>query len=296
MGDIHWAIAKIFNLKQKLGREILLSVASKNELRRAEEFVQLLSPNVRWAGYDDSVTSFEVMQNCLGDDWADCNGKYDYLCGKPWKINLSCNLWLERSKKLSDWLPKLPLDWHYPINIPQEHYHEADSIMQRLGPNTFFCFVSNKEKDRQVRPGWNIWNTDEWVEFLTGVHNIPECRNYSFLFSGASWDYDRTKDVYEIMKSRGCKTEMVVGKHLGITLACLKRCKFSFQFPGGVGLLANNLNVPTIFLLPRILKSMQDNIADPMDMAYDNFKTMVRPTVSEALTWFIREGYPANFG
>jgi hypothetical protein len=296
IGDIHWVITKIHGLRQMLGTEVLVSVAAKNELRRAEEFIQLLSPNVRFAGWDSETTSFETMQNSLGDDWPDCNGKYDFILNKPHKINLACNLWLERGKSLQDWLPKLPLNWHYPINIPREHVVIADQIMHDMGPNVFFVYPSNRDKDSQVRPGWNIWNTEEWVEFLSGVNNHPACKGFSFLVAGSSWDADRTQEVTTKLQEKGYKAKAVIGKHLGIVLECMKRCKFSFHFPGGLGLLANCLRVPTFFMLPRILKQMEKNIADPMDIAYDNFKVMVRPTVSDALTWWHREGFPANFG
>lgn len=291
IGDISWVYSKLRYLKAMSGMEVILSVAGQDVPRRGEDFVKLL-PEVRWGGYLDDRNSWQVLSQCLPSNWPDTMGGWEVFA-KPWLQNVSANMHLESGKSLADFWPKLPTDYHYPIDIPQGQRDRAmKEFMAFTTRPAVGVYVSGSDKDKIKRGGWGLWSVDDWLNVLlkcSWAANDMKGRQderTSFVLLGAEYDRDKTEELARRLRfEHGFTVIEVIGQPLGVALACLENCQFCFSYPSGLGILANVLRVPAIMLLPRVLGDL-GSYADPFDIAAWKYKTMVCPTPTEAINWF----------
>src|SRR5437016_5616600 len=121
IGDISWVCSKIKHLPAMLGKQVILTSGSKElpaVLHRAHTFIDLL-PEVHWGGYLPQRESWDSVSQCLPSEWPDYMGWGPFHQKRP--VNLSANMHLEMGRKLRDWLPMLPTDYHYDLKFTPEH-------------------------------------------------------------------------------------------------------------------------------------------------------------------------------
>lgn len=285
IGDVSWVYSKIAHLKKMTGKETLMYVAGKKEWPRGGDLVELL-PEVHFGGYLQDRSSWHCIMQSMPPSWPPTCGGFDIFYNDQFIINVAANFHLEQGNKLREWLPLLPIDYHYPLNIPPECSWEAAEILSGAGEQLIGVYVSNREKDKIRAGGWNLWDSGQWIEYLESVMSMSECKDGVLVFFGAHYDSDKTNEVADTMEAKGYRTIRVVGRPLGTALECMKKLKVFFAYPSGLGILANVLRVNTLMLLPWILEGLHESYADPIDIAYNRYKTLVSPTTQEATSWF----------
>ncbi len=278
IGDISWIYSKIKHLKSLTGKDVILTVASKDlqtMYRRAHPFVKML--DVHWGGYLNHKDGWETVSQFIPTEWPDYQ-KLDPL-GQRRPLNLCANNHLEMGKRLEDWLPMLPTEFHYPLNIEKEHLEEAESLCSGH-ENIIAVYTSNRDKSDQPN-GWAMWDLKIWTEFLTRVSKIKPC---SFLLIGADYDRDRTEPIAKAMEKHG--VIRAIGKPLGVALECLRRSSFCFSYPSGIGVLANVLRVPAVMFVPKYLEGLCESFADQEDLKSKRYKVWPSPNPEEILEWW----------
>ena len=271
IGDVSWVYSKICHLPKLADFDITVYMPDE-EPRRGEHFVRLL-PEVKWGGYLD-VASGSVMTQCVPSDWP------------PWwwadyaplhrfgRVNVSANCHLEMGLRLEDWLPKIPTDFHYPMNLRTSGLPEN----KWLG-----LYVSSRVvlKDQLF---WHIWTEDQWVEFADRVSYF--IREPKWLMIGAGYDADRTQAVGERLKERGHVVQYMLGQPLDMVIDAISKLRYLFAYPSGIAILADVVNTPAISLLPTHLTGLKSSYADPKNLESGKYKCFVQPTVDEVVLWF----------
>lgn len=286
IGDISWIYSKICHIEPLFGRKVLVYVPAEKP-ERAPQFLQLL-PNIRWGGYTQQVTSWDILTQSVPSDWPDHMGWTPIMGVKP--LNIAANVHLEMGNKLATWLPKLPTSYHYTLGLTVPQVNEAENIVKNLPRPIFFVYVSNREKDSIKAGGWSLWSSEQWLWFLRSIIDIPECRNGSFIFAGASWDKDKTEHISNAIRGLGRPVIALVGMDIGVVLRCLGRSNYCFSYPSGIGIMANVLRTPALMLLPWLLRNLETAYADPMDISMGLYKAWPDPKPIEALDWFKNVG------
>lgn len=282
IGDISWIYSKFKVISSLLGLPVDFYVAGDPPLRGAD-LVQLL-PEVNFAGYLNDRDSWFVHSQCL-PAWTTQIG-YS-MVQKPFIQNVSANLFLESGRPLRDWFPELPTDYHYPINISPEFDQQATARISSFNRQPVYAvYVSNRDKDKTLRGGWRLWDTEQWVNFLVDIAQTPGPGEPLFVFLGAEYDRDKTEAVADELHRRGYPVEKVIGQPLGLALAFLRKCNFMFSYPSGMGILANVLRVPAVMLLPWFLKPLENTYADPHDIMNNKYRAWTNPKPQEVLEWF----------
>lgn len=305
LGDISWIYSKIRHLKRITNRETILYCPGGDTPRRGGDFIELL-PDVHWGGYYAGKGSWEVLSQSLPPSWPAKMGTWEFL-NKPHVQNLAANLHLEAGGKLADWLPWLPVDYHYPLSIPPADQQAAAAIM--LSPernpdaasglmpqaNSRFIgvYVSGSDKDAAKQGGWSLWDETTWVDFLCQVADTRPMRCATFVLLGAAYDRDKTVAVADALERCGHDVRRVIAEPLGVALECLKRCQYAFCYPSGIGILANVLRVPGVMLLPWCLSELAATYADPCDLAARRYRAWPDPQPAEVLDWCQRSSWPA---
>lgn len=108
-------------------------------------------------------------------------------------VLLEANQHLEQGLPLSEWLPDLPTDYHYPLYVSDDDKQRARQITVRsiLGDR---YSAGHKMKDGPVvgiscasykgSEAWQTWRKEEWIEFLKRVMAI----GWRPLLVGGGWD------------------------------------------------------------------------------------------------------------
>ena len=289
IGDVSWIYSKIRHIPSMLGKIVILYAGSRDlapVLHRAHPLIEMM-PDVHWGGYMPQRESWEVVAQSLPSEWPDHFG-WGPLHHKR-VMNLSANLHLEMGRKLSEWLPLLPTDYHYHLDIKLEHQQNGDNLLGGLSGPFIAVYTSNRDKSDQPS-GWALWDSDEWIGFLTRISKLPELKRCTFLILGASYDADRSEAVATGLERCGLSVVRVLGQPLGVALHCLSRSHYFFAYPSGIGILANVLRVPGVMFLPWLLSNLENAYADPNDMALSVYRAWSDPRPDEVYDWFARVG------
>lgn len=283
IGDISWVYSKICHLSKAIGMPVLL-FAPQEYPPRAGDFVPLL-PEVHWGGYLEGIDSSFVITQALPDSWPLAMGLTPFLPGpKNQRIMVSANLHLETGKNLQNWLPLLPLNYHYPISIPEAEKLQADILLAPLPNPRIAVYVSSLAMEQARYGGWSLWRAEQWITFL---HRISElCSGCSFVLLGAEYDREKTETVGYGLQNKGHTVLSIIGYPLGVALRALERCNFSFSYPSGIGIVANVLRTPGIMLLPWILEGLEKTYADPLDLKMQRYRAWAGAGPEDVFNWF----------
>lgn len=294
IGDISWVYSKIKHVKSITGREVVMHVAGEDKPNRGGDLVELL-PDVKFGGYVADRNSFNCIIQSIPADWPPTIGGIGLL-HRPEIINVAANVHLESGRPLAEWLPFLPTDYHYPISFsPKDIAVATQLIGDEIQKPYVAVYLSNRDKEKQVHGGWNLWTTKQWIKFLKNFSEFDACEGVTFVFLGADYDRDKTNEVAGELRACGHKVKEVIGQPLSVALECLRRCDYFFAFPSGIGILANVLRVPGVMLLPWIISGLEKTYADPVDMAYNKYKVWVSPKPEEVLDWVKNIGLPMSW-
>lgn len=282
IGDFSWLYSKIRHLREMTGREVLI-YSPEETPRRVNDLVPLL-PDVKWGGFLRDRHGWDTISQCLPFDWPESMG-LGLFCDKPVQ-NLSANIWLELGRPLAEFMPKLPTDYHYPLDIPAADEERADDLLgERDGP-LVAVYVSNREKERH--PDWALWDAKRWTDTCQQVSKLLPGASFAVL--GADYDLDKSEQVIDLLRGRSLNVVPVLGERLGVALSVLKRSSLGFFYPSGLGVLAHVLRKPGAMLLPGFLTGLTESWLDPADVKSGKFKCFPAGTPEEVLAWFAQTG------
>lgn len=206
--------------------------------RRSLEFVKLL-PNVAHAEYSshswDDLLSFENVHPAE---------TYKVIRDRNFGVEyLQNNMHLLHGRRLEEWLPDLPTDFHYKMDISIEDKARAKFLWNKheLGHP---CMAISAASYRGSE-AWNTWGAKPWMEFIHLIQKeVPEMQ---FILIGGYWD-----DLTATIADSGGFVDLVGKTSIGTCIELLKKIDYYVGFCSGLGVLRTVLNKKVFTLWPDI--------------------------------------------
>lgn len=244
IGDVSWIYSKLCHANKPIWFEV-----ADGWPYRTVPFLKLL-PNVAGAKYSDMQFD-QIVVNQRGIHGANFTWKQvlDQGCGMMY---LEANHHLERGKRLEDWLPDLPTDFHYPIVDASIVAHQK---VNRLldWDNVPKPIIGVSAASYRGARAWQTWGYDEWSPFLK---ELLEKIGGTIVLLGGFWD-----DLTDSLAQDGYKS-LVSKTDEEMAIEVLRRIDYYIGFSSGLGILRTVLNKPAFMLWPEHQEMLQNSWAD----------------------------------
>jgi hypothetical protein len=251
IGDFAWLYCKF----SRLDRPLYLTIA-EDDSGRSMPFVQML-PNVARVDYGNGKLDYEYLKKC----W---NGTYAEILeaeSKGSKIYASCNNWLDNGRRLEEWLPDLPTDFHFDIPLSADDYNLAERL---LPPGAMYFCIHTASLGGVA--SWDGWGPGEWLDFANAVHLVYP--HVVFVLIGAKWDKDLNSQLRPLMLNLKLPIINLVGMlPLSVSLAVIQRCRYMVGFASGMTILAEIMRIPVLMLYPNHLDLLRYSWPSPQSIA-----------------------------
>lgn len=273
MGDVSWAYSKLKHLG-KLKYEV-----ADGWPHRTVPYLELL-PEVESASYGpfnfQDIIKMEQL-HAMGD--SPKLVQLQEYAGST--IFLQPNRHLEMGLPLADWLPELPCDYHYDVNIPERDVTRA---IQRLAtykrPITGISAASYRGSE-----AWKTWGYEDWSTFLKMWKAEV---GGTILLLGGFWD-----DLTDTLSNEGYPS--LVGKTtIGCALEIQRMLDWYIGFSSGLGIMRTVFRKPTFMLWPDFQAELSTSWADPADLESGLYMSQLwrapNLAIKRARLWLRRNG------
>lgn len=153
-------------------------------------------------------------------------------------VYIQPNLHLEQGRRLEDWLPDLPCDFHYPINIPEIERERMAAMLSGMRRPIFGISCASYRGSE----AWKTWGHDEWVMFL---RMLEAEIGGTILLLGGFWD-DLTSTV-----ATTCGYKDIVGKtSVPMMVAAMEMLDGYIGFSSGMGIIRTVVKKPVFMMWP----------------------------------------------
>lgn len=198
IGDWSWLWSKLIAVKDEIGAVRVIDGAP----RRTVPYIKCCgiedadydidfpdSPSITRGQYQMILTA----ESAMGYSWHQRPTWEKIKALKVDTLLIEANSHLEAGLPLSEWLPDLPVDYHYPLYVSDDDRktgrektakaitgtsREAGHTMKE-GPVVGFSCASYKGAD-----AWNTWGRKQWIDFLRKVMSL----GWRPLAVGGGWD------------------------------------------------------------------------------------------------------------
>lgn len=243
IGDLSWMYSKLKHV------EPLKWLVSEGWPARSVPFLKLL-PNVKASDYGPfnyhDIISFEQSQMIpISPSW-------EML--KTYQgdnIFLEANRHLELGKPLADWLPDLPTDYHYRIEIPEEEVRRADRLLLDLERPIWGVSAASYRGSE----AWKTWGVQPWLQFL---RMWKEFAGGTILLLGGHWD-----DLTFALACDGGYADLVGKTSVPMALSIVRDIEGYIGFSSGLGIVRTVFNKPTLMMWPEHQVELSRSWADP---------------------------------
>ena len=241
IGDVSWAYSKLICLGPSEYQ------VADGWPHRTVPFLELL-PGVSKASYGPfnfaDIVQFEHMHKYHpSPTWEQVPKGFGITYIEP-------NRHLEMGRRLEDWLPDLPTEFHYKINVSEEDRLKARNKLEGCPrPWTGISAASYRGSE-----AWKTWGYADWSPFLKGWHD--EVGGTIFLLGGF-WD-----DLTDTLAADGWKS--LVGRtSVGSAIATLDMLDYYIGFSSGLGVLRTVLKKNAFMLWPDFQAELSTSWAPP---------------------------------
>lgn len=166
-------------------------------------------------------------------------------------IFLEANRHLEAGKPLAEWLPDLPTDYHYQINIPDEEVRRARKLIQDLERPIWGISAASY----RGAEAWETWGVSKWLQFLSVWR---EFAGGTILLLGGHWD-----DLTFALSSEAGYHDLVGKTSVPMALAIMRDIEGYIGFSSGLGIVRTVFNKPTMMMWPKHQVELSLSWADP---------------------------------
>lgn len=270
IGDFSWIYSKL--LAMKLPMDV---VVAKGHPPRLVPIAELL-PSV----YSMSVgrVGYEIIDaNKVGPKTS-----RQYLLDWPADvvIPISANRHLEQGNRIETWLPELPVDHHYKVEISPQHVAAAEAL---LPYKDFVCLFAANKKTCEA---WSGWMAPQWCDFMQlfrrRIGDLP------FVLIGAGWDIGLGGEIACEAERTGIPLTDLTGKTiLGASFHIMKRSKYFIAFPSGMAVFGHVLKIPTTMFYPDCLQNMIGTFDSPEARETNRFYETPFCSPSSLVDWLI---------
>jgi len=226
IGDSAWVYMKLCNLDYDFNIEISSpkNEVGNNIMRRAGGLMEIL-PKVKSYKYLDFAVWHDDDTLPLSSD-------------KMW---IQANLHLESGKRIESFLPSIPTNLHFDINLPKcEKYGKIILYTASLRANM----------------NWRGWLPEDWdniIGYLIGMGLQDD-----IVMVGAEWDRDYLWYCHQSYPD----IEYMIGEPLESVLAVVNQAKLLVGFPSGIPIMSIIMGTPTVMFYPKHLEKMMYTFHD----------------------------------
>jgi hypothetical protein len=254
IGDVSWAYSKLVHLGPQAYQ------IADGWPHRTVPFMELLpgvidlppdpsgkiNKDVHYGQFSfQDIVNFEHLQEIeTTPKWAD-------IAKKNLGVTLiQPNRHLEMGRRLEDWCPDLPTDFHYQIDISAEDSIKArNKLVGKPKPWTGISAASYRGSE-----AWKTWGYGEWSPFLKKYHQ--EVGGTIFLLGGF-WD-----DLTDTLAADGW-TSLVGKTSVGTVIETLRLLDYYIGFSSGLGVIRTVLKKNAFMLWPDFQAELSTSWAPP---------------------------------
>lgn len=245
IGDLSWLYSKLKHIGQPLHLQL-----ADGWPRRSMDFVKML-PNVQFAEYTPhSFTDIMAWEKSHPyTTWADIKAR-----GFGGEF-LQNNMWLLAGRRLDEWLPDLPTDYHYDFTINEDDRARAAFLWDSndLGSSPTMCLSAASYRGSEA---WNTWGIREWRAIIELVkQEVPDVK---MVLVGGYWD-----DLTSTLADTGNFVNFVGKANIGATIDLLSRMTWYMGFQSGLGVMRTVMRQSYLALWPDIHASHINGWVDP---------------------------------
>lgn len=253
IGDNIWLLMKLINSGEKFDFQL-----PDGKPQRGKQIFDLLPQVANSAEYVPGLSYRTLKANNIQ------NRKKNWKQITEEDFYLTCNEHLETGHRLELFLPDLPISFKL-------DYDTADSIerIQEQFPGTKE-YIGIYGSAYSTTRAWGFWDEKKWFDLIRMVH----ARNpdYVFVIIGAEWDIDLGRNLVELLRLHDIPHINTIGQSLGDVVEIMKRLKYFFSFPSGLGIMAPTVSCQVTMFYPPHLVKMINAWASPEDIETGAYK------------------------
>lgn len=276
IGDFSWVWSKLC----QLDCEFHVGVAQTGGPLRLVQLLDLL-PKVK--AHSKVPMSFAQLKQ-LGVPSPTTIVGLDQIWREKGVVYTEANTHIETGNRIETWIPEIPIDYHYDINIPQQYVDIALAFMVESP------FVVLYTSQIATSTAWCGWLSTQWVQFMELLRK--RVGDISFVLVGAAWDVDMATQIEAQVKPLHLKFHNLVNKlHLGSTLHLMNLAKYTVAFPSGIAVLSDVICSPATMFWPKALPhiNMVGKFADPESISSGRFHETFFCDPKVLVDWIVGE-------
>uniref|UniRef100_A0A6H1ZPT8 Putative glycosyltransferase n=1 Tax=viral metagenome TaxID=1070528 RepID=A0A6H1ZPT8_9ZZZZ len=241
IGDVSWIWSKLSTLKN----DTFTIYTPQTWPMRTYEWLRLLprvTPMIGKFEYN-TILTWENLHNYSKYDqsWKSIVDSY----GEEEVIYLQPNQHFLAGKPLSEWIPDLDIDFHYPIYVTAGEEANGLSLLRIHGGGKYNLGI-HMACLRGVE-AWNAWRPESWAKFITLVKKeFPELK---IVLLGGNWDLDMALQLKELMPEEEF-VDLIGRTTIGEVLSILKELSYYVGYSSGLNVMCNVLRTPCTALWP----------------------------------------------
>ena len=274
LGDFSWLYSKLVGLNIKL--EVTISAGG---FPRLVPLCDIL-PNVSTSGNSLGMSFPQLRAKAVPSTI----GVAQLLkLGENGPVHLEINTQLEHGLYARDWMPELPMNYHYPMAIPQVDIQRATALVPKMP------FVAVFAAALSTAQTWKGWMPEDWCRFFQLF--MGEFGPMNFVIVGAAWDVPMADGIEKLCNAANVPvTNLVNTTNVGEVVHVISLSTYFVSFPSGLGVLANVVDTPATMFYPVNLQQMIGKWADPETIADLSFYESVFLSPQAYVEW-LRDGY-----
>lgn len=255
IGDNIWLLQKLVNAGEKFNFQL-----PDGKPQRGKQIFDLLpsvASNCEYAKIKTNMVESNNIQN-RHKNWRDIKAKDFYL---------SANKHLEVGRRIENYLPDLPTSYRIDWDTEQYTIQVANWLYLWKSSKQFIGLYGSSYSTSRA---WGFWDEYKWLELAKMVfkHNPDSV----FVVIGADWDLDLGFNLIKLLEAEGLPFLKLIGEELGLVIEIMKRLKYFFAFPSGLGILAPTVGCPVTMFYPKHLNLMMNAWAAPEDIETGRYK------------------------
>ena len=271
IGDISWSYSKLADL----GEELNIQISGDNP-QRAYDYVKLL-PNVVKAVYTP-----KNFHNIVDNSIPFTTTKQEFLdAARKDFVNFSPNRFLEAGHRLETWIPELPTNLHYKMNL----FDEKENIISQLISNAT-KYIGIFTASYHSVAHWNGWHLKEWNEAIRKIH--AELPSVTFVLLGAAWDKPFCDDLSKLIQPIP-HINLAGRTSCNMVIRIISALSYLIAFPSGLAVMANVVSTPVMMFYPLFLWKIYNSWCDPKSIDDLTYKGCIFPKVPGAMDWLFKE-------
>lgn len=273
IGDNIWLLQKLINSGEQFHFHL-----PDGKPQRGKQIFDLL-PQVSLSAQYRSGLSYKIIESHniqrMTNEWKRVKQNY---------FHLSCNGWLEQGKRLEGFFADLPITYRLAWNTV-DYMKDVQFRLTNFHGEPFADYIGIYGSAYSTQRAWGFWDEKEWFTLikLLHIHNP----NSLFVIIGAIWDTDLGQNLIKLLDAAGIPYHNTIGEPLGYVIEVMKRLKYFFSFPSGLGILAPTVKCPVTMFYPPHLEKLMRTWGSPEDIETGLLHETLFCSPAETFRWVL---------